>query len=139
MSGYLLDTNVVSEMRKGDRANATVVRWFEEHAEEEFWLSVLVVGELRRGVELVGRRDPVTADVLRTWLDSTVDSYVDRILPITLDIAQRLAHLGVPDPIPFTDGLLAATALAHGLTLVTRNTADVVKTGVSLANPFDSV
>lgn len=137
MSGFLLDTNVVSELRKGERANAGVVAWFDENAEEELWLSVLVAGELRRGTELLARRDPDGAATLENWLDSVTDEYADRILPITQSVAERWGVLNVPDPVPVVDGLLAATALQHDLTLVTRNTDDIKSTGVKFVNPFE--
>ena len=136
MTGYLLDTNVVSELRKRERADADVRRWFGRHAGDEFWLSVLVVGELRRGVELIVRRDPDAARALRTWLDSTISDFADRVLPITIEISERWALLSVPDPVPVIDGLLAATAIEHDLTLVTRNTTDIDRTGVACINPF---
>jgi toxin FitB len=136
VTGYLLDTNVVSELRKRERADAVVRRWFGRHADDEFWLSVLVVGELRRGVELIGRRDPDSAGALRTWLDSTISDFADRVLPITMQIGERWALLSVPDPMPVIDGLLAATAIEHDLTLVTRNTTDIDRTGVACTNPF---
>ena len=136
MTGFLLDTNVVSELRKRERADVNVLRWLDEHAESELWLSVLVVGELRRGVGLIARRDKRAASKLRDWLDATVKDYADRILPITVEICERWALLAVPDPVPVVDGLLAATAIEHDLTLVTRNIADVARTGVSVVNPF---
>ena len=89
MKGFLLDTNVVSELRKRERASAQVRAWFQAHRTEEFWLSVLVVGELRRGVELVARRDHAAASALRAWLDSTVHDYSDRILPVTLAVSEK--------------------------------------------------
>lgn len=137
MTGFLLDTNVVSALRKRDPANKAVVDWFAGHRDDEFWLSALVVGELRRGVELVARRDVDASRVLREWLASVVDDFDDRILPVTTAIAQRWAVLSTPDPLPVIDGLLAATALEHGLTLVTRNVADVARTGVPWVNPFE--
>ena len=137
MTGFLLDTNVVSELRKRERANANLRRWLDEQSGAELWLSVLVVGELRRGVELIARREKQAASKLRAWLDSTVKDYADRILPVTVGICERLALLSVPDPVPTVDGLLAATAIEHGLTLVTRNLADVARTGVSVVNPFE--
>lgn len=136
MSRYLLDTIVISELRKRERADSHVREWFEANAEAEFWLSVLVVAELRRGVELVRRRDEDAASTLMAWLESTVTDYADRILPITNEIGQRWAVLSVPDPLPVIDGLLAATALEHSLALVTRNVDDVSRTGVALINPF---
>ena len=139
MTGYLLDTNVISELRKRDRASEYVRSWLHAHRADEFWLSVLVVGELRRGVELVARRDDAAASALRAWLDSTVQDYADRILPITLAISERWATLSVPDPIPVIDGLLAATAIEHHLTLATRNVSDVRATGAEVVNPFDPI
>lgn len=136
MTGYLIDTNVISEARRGQRANSGVRRWFESHADQDLWISVLVVGELRRGSALIRRRDPAAADRLDAWVMSLEASYADRILPVSLDIARRWALLGVPDPVPVVDGLLAATAITHGLVLVTRNTADVGPTGVTCENPF---
>ena len=136
MSRFLLDTNVISELRKRDRADAHVRTWIDDHRDDEFWLSVLVVAELRRGVELIGRRDAAAASTLMIWLDSTIVGYEDRILPVTLEIGQRWALLSVPDPVPVIDGLLAATALEHDLTLVTRNVNDVMRTGVAVVNPF---
>jgi toxin FitB len=138
VSRYLLDTNVISELRKRERADPGVREWFDANAEAEFWLSVLVVAELRRGVELVRRRDVAAASVLMAWLESTVTDYADRILPITNEIGQRWAVLSVPDPLPVIDGLLAATALEHSLAFVTRNVADVSRTGVATVNPFAS-
>ena len=136
MSGFLLDTNVISELRKKDRMDARVQRWFDQYTDAELWLSVLVVAELRRGVELLRRRDEVAASMLGAWLESVVIDYRDRILPVTVEIAQRWATLAVPNPLPWIDGLLAATALEHGLTLATRNIDDVRRTGVTLVNPF---
>jgi toxin FitB len=133
--GFLLDTNVVSELRKGDRADANVRQWFADHEHAEFWLSVLVVGELDRGVELIARRDAEAASLLRSWLDSTAKDYADRILPVTVAISERWALLS--NPVPVVDGLLAATALEHDLVLTTRNVADVRDTGARAVNPFD--
>ena len=137
-AGFLLDTNVVSELRKGPRADAGVRAWFREHQADQFWLSVLVVGELRRGVELVRRRDKKAGTRLSDWLLTVTTDYGDRIVPITTEVCERWATLNVPDPLPVIDGLLAATALERDLTLVTRNTADVERTGVALVNPFTS-
>jgi len=137
VSGFLLDTNVVSELRKGERAHPGVHAWIDTHAADELWLSVLVVGELWRGVELVQRRDPASAQVLSAWLEGLTRDYRDRILPITTAVAKRWAEVTVPDPIPVIDGLLAATAIEHDLVLVTRNVADVERTGVVWQNPFE--
>ena len=134
---YLLDTNVVSELRKGRRANPAVLRWFTAVADEDLRLSVLVVGELRQGVEGVRRRDPTSARRLDQWLKKLVQEFEDRILVVDRDTAELWGKLNVPDPLPAIDGLLAATALTHDLTLVTRNGRDVTSTGVRIVNPFD--
>ncbi len=138
MSGFLVDTNVISELRKRDRADAGVRTWFEEHRGAQVWTSVLVVGELRRGVELLRRRDDRAADTLQEWLDGVVDDYRDRIIPVTMAIAERWATVTVPDPVPIVDGLLAATAIELDLVLVTRNGGDVDRTGVVHIDPFTS-
>ena len=137
-AGFLLDTNVVSELRKGARADAGVRTWFDEHSTDQLWLSVLVVGELRRGVELLRRRDKRAGKRLSDWLATITSEYGDRIIPITTEVCERWAMLNVPDPVPVIDGLLAATALERNLVLVTRNTVDVERTGVALVNPFDA-
>lgn len=136
-SGYLLDTNVVSELRKGRRANPGVQRWFADHREDELWFSALVVGELRRGVELLRRRDAKAGQKLSAWLDGITDDFADRILPVTTEVCERWAALNVPDPLPVIDGLLAATALTHDLVLVTRNVTDIERTGAAFENPFE--
>jgi predicted nucleic acid-binding protein len=136
VNGYLIDTNVISELRKGERSNLGVREWLAQHADDDLWLSVLVVGELRRGIALVRRRDPDSAQRLETWLSSLEASYADRILPVSLDVARQWSLLGVPDPLPVIDGLLAATALTHQLVLVSRNVADVERTAAKVLNPF---
>ena len=133
---YLLDTNVISELRKGDRAKPRVASWFAGVADEEILLSVLTIGEIRRGVENVRRRDPDSAAVLDSWLARLSETHRDRILPVDRPIAEEWGRMNVPDPLPVVDGLLAATARILGLTLVTRNTADVESTGIELFDPF---
>lgn len=133
---YLLDTNVVSELRKGARADANVKSWLARQAEDQLFLSVLVVGELRRGVESVRRRDAAAATGLEAWLNRLIHVHDDRILPVTLEIAQAWGRLNVPNPLPVIDSLLAATAYVHGFTLVTRNARDIDRTGVPTINPF---
>ena len=132
---WLLDTNIVSELRKGERANPGVRAWFAEAADESLFTSVLVVGELRRGIESIRRRDVPSALELERWLAGLTDGFADRILPVDREVAEQWGGLNVPDPVPTVDGLLAATALVHGLTLVTRNTRDVARTGVPLLDP----
>ena len=133
---YLLDTNVISELRKGERADANVIAWFAGIAEEEIFLSVLTIGEIRRGIESVRRRDPDAAAVLDRWLARLSEAQGDRILSIDRAITEQWGRMNVPDPLPVVDGLLAATARVLSLTLVTRNVADVNGTGVELLDPF---
>lgn len=137
MSYYLLDTNVVSELRKGERADRNVSSWFADLADGDVFLSVLTIGEIRRGVESVRRRDPDSAASLDRWLAHLSEGHADRILPVDRAIAEEWGRMNVPDPLPVVDGLLAATARVLGLTLVTRNVADVEATGVELLDPFD--
>lgn len=131
----LLDTNVVSEVRK-PAANPGVRQWFSGVPSEDLFLSVLVVGEVRRGIERLRQRDPAQAAVYEAWLTTLRRDYADRILPVTTEIAEEWGRLNARDPLPVIDGLLAATAHVHGLILVTRNTADFARTGVRLLNPF---
>lgn len=132
---WLLDTSIVSELRKGERASLGLREWFAEASEESLYTSVLVVGELRRGIESVRRRDAPSALALDHWLAGLTGDFADRILPVDQAVAERWGRLNVPDPVPAVDGLLAATALVHGLTLVTRNTRDVVRTVVPVLDP----
>jgi toxin FitB len=134
--GFLIDTNVLSELRKGQRCAPHVAAWFASISASDIYLSVLVVGEIRRGIENLRRRDVVGAQRLETWLQQVESSYADRILAISRDVAERWGRLSSPDSLPAVDGLLAATALVHGHTLVTRNTKDVARTGVLVLNPF---
>ncbi|MHA6762868.1 type II toxin-antitoxin system VapC family toxin [Streptacidiphilus sp. PAMC 29251] len=134
--GFLLDTNVLSEPQR-PRPSAAVLAWFESVPSAELWTSALVVGELQKGVELLRRRDAARAARLDDWLGRLVRVYADRILPVTVPVAEEWGRMNVPDPLPVVDGYLAATARAHGLTLATRNLKDVERTGVSLINPFD--
>ncbi len=136
MTGFLLDTNVISELRRRDRTDRCLLAWYADRVNDELWLSVLVIGELRRGVELIAQRDTVAAAPLGAWLDSILRDFADRVLPVTAAIAQRWAVITVPDPVPIIDGLLAATAIEHGLVFATRNGDDVVRTGVALVDPF---
>lgn len=133
---WLLDTNVVSEIRKGARGNPGVVRWAAGR-QDDAWLSVLTVGELRRGIELRRRRDELAARHLSVWFDGLVAGFGARILPVDARVAELWGRLNVPDPLPTVATLIAATALVHGLTLVTRNVREVAGTGVSFVNPFE--
>jgi hypothetical protein len=132
---FLLDTNVVSEARR-PAGHPGVRAWLRSVPAVDLFVSVLVVGEIRRGVEQVRRRDPPHAAVIEAWLLRLATDYRDRVLPVTAAVAEEWGRLNVPDPLPVVDGLLAATARVHGLVLVTRNTDDFARTGVRLLNPF---
>jgi predicted nucleic acid-binding protein len=134
--GYLIDTNVLSEIRKGRRANAGVREWFAEANDHDLFVSVLTIGETRRGIEGIRHRDPVSATYLDKWFATVKARSTGRVLLVTPDIADRWGQLNVPDPLPVIDSLLAATELEYGLTLVTRIIRDVERTGASLLNPF---
>ena len=135
--GYLIDTNVLSEMRKGTRGNPHLVAWTARALRREMFLSVLVIGEVRRGIEGVRRRDAAQEDALEAWLGRVSESFDGHILPVTRDIAEAWGRLATPAPVAEVDGVLAATAVVHDLTFVTRNTRDVARTGVRLLNPFE--
>ncbi len=137
---FLLDTNVVSELRKArsGKCDLNVAAWARGVPAAGLYVSVIVIQELEIGTLLAERRDPAQAVVLRAWLDEHVlPAFAERILPIDLEVARRSAALHVPDPRPFRDGLIAATALTHGMTLVTRNTTHFEPTGVPLLNPWN--
>jgi toxin FitB len=134
--GYLIDTNVISESQKGNRANAGVREWYDTVEQSELFLSVLVIGELRQGIERLKRRDAVQAARLEERLLAVEVLMAGQILPITQAIADRWGRINSPDKLPVIDGLLAATALEHDLILVTRNVRHVERSGVRLLNPF---
>lgn len=136
---YLIDTNVISEARKGLRANAGVQDFFKRTADENasVFLSVVTLGELRRGVELIRHRgDTPQADQLERWLNQVIDGYRESLLPLDEEAAQIWGKLRLPRPEHALDKLIAATALLHDLTVVTRNEVDFVPTGVRILNPF---
>lgn len=133
---YLLDTNILSEIKKVDRAASAVQAWIKTVLEDETFVSVLAIGEIRRGIELTRRKDIVAASSLQRWLDEVSETYAARTLPITTEVADLWGRLCPTQPLPVADGLMAATALVHDLTLVTRNTRDFERAGVRLLNPF---
>jgi len=132
---WLVDTNILSELRKGDRADPGTRAWYAAARPEELYTSVLVLGEVRRGIESIRRRDAASAIALEQWLGRLADGFADRILPVDAAVADRWGALNVPDPVPTVDGLLAATALVHDMVLVTRNVRDVAATGVRVLDP----
>ncbi|MEJ2419434.1 MAG: type II toxin-antitoxin system VapC family toxin [Exilibacterium sp.] len=137
---YLLDTNVVSELRKAKsgKIDKNVLAWANSVATSSLFLSVVTIMELETGVLLIERRDPTQGGVLRSWLNAHVlPAFSERILPVDTAVAQCCARLHVPDPRSDRDALIAATALLHGMTVVTRNVDDFMATKVDLLNPWE--
>lgn len=133
---FLLDTNVISEIRKR-RPNPGLADWWEQAPSSRLYVSVLTVGELRRGIERVrARRDDTQVIALSDWLSSIAGHFADRVLAVDALIADLWGRLSPSKPVPAVDGLIAATALRHDLTLVTRNARDVERTGVKVLDPF---
>lgn len=133
---FLLDTNVVSELRKKSNADSSVVGWSLSQPASMLFLSVITVRELEYGVLLAARKDAQKAGVLKNWLETTLERFDERTIGIDTQIARLCAALHVPDPRPERDSWIAATALVHNLTVVTRNTRDFEGTGVKLFNPW---
>ncbi len=134
-SGYLLDTNVISETRK-TRADSGVMTFLSAAEAAGLFLSVLTLGELRKGVAAKRRSDPGAADQLSAWVDGIETTFADRVLPIDAAAARRWGELSASRSLPVIDTLIAATAIIHDLTLVTRNIRDVESTGVTLVDPW---
>lgn len=138
---YLLDTNIVSELRKlrSGKADPNVSKWAERIDTGDTWLSVVTVQELEIGVRRAERKDAAQGRILRQWLDESIlPAYRERLIDIDLEIARCSASMHVPDPRPFRDCLIAATAVVHGLTVVTRNTVDFDSTGADVFNPWQA-
>jgi toxin FitB len=138
---YLLDTNVVSELRKvrAGKADARVAAWADSVDATDLFLSVVSVQELEIGILLVERRDPLQGARLRVWMDRHVlPAFSGRILPVDAAVARASARLHVPDPRPIRDAFIAATALVHGMTVVTRNVTDFAPTGVPVFDPWQA-
>ena len=133
---YLIDTNIISEVRKGTRCDARVSAWYASVADEDIFLSTLVLGEIRKGVELARPRDPGKAVALERWLREVEAEFNGRVLGIDNAVSDQWGRMRAIRPLPAIDGLLAATALANGLTLVTRNDRDVAGLGATVFNPF---
>jgi toxin FitB len=137
---YLLDTNVVSEFRKSadGRINKNVKRWADEISPDLMFISAISVLELEIGVLQIERRDKKQGLILRKWLNKSVlPAFLDRVLPVDLAVAQRCASLHVPNPKSERDAMIAATAIEHRMTIVTRNVSDFSKSGVKIFDPWD--
>ena len=133
----LLDTNVISELRKKDRMHQGLDDWWQSIDIGDVYLSVLVLGELRQGIEMLRLRNSSGAARLENWLDTVAAGFGARVLPVSLPVADTWGKLGVRRTLPLVDSLLAATAITHDLTLVTRNVRDIRDTGVRYLNPFE--
>ena len=133
---FLIDTNIISEVRKGDRCDPHVAAWYASVADDDLFLSALVLGELRKGVELARPRDPDKASALERWLGQVEVAFGRRVLGVDNVVSDRWGRMSAIRLIPVIDGLLAATAVTNGLTLVTRNDRDVAGLGVTVLNPF---
>jgi predicted nucleic acid-binding protein len=134
---FLVDTNVLSELRKRARGNPNVYTWTEATGWHALYTSWIAIAEMKRGVELIRRHDKPQTIVLQAWMEKVLELLRDRILPVDQAVAEIWADLMVPNPRSPLDTLIAATARAHGLTLVTRNVRDFAGTGVDLLNPWN--
>jgi predicted nucleic acid-binding protein len=133
---YLIDTNIISEVRKGERCDPHVSAWYASIADEQVFLSTLVLGEIRKGVELVRPRDADKAAALEQWLQQIEAAFDGRVLGIDNAVSDQWGRMSAIRSIPVIDGLLAATAATNGLTLVTRNDRDIAGLGAMVLNPF---
>jgi predicted nucleic acid-binding protein len=133
---YLIDTNIISEVRKGERCDPHVSAWYASIADEQLFLSTLVLGEIRKGVELVRLRDADKAAALERWLRQIEAAFDGRVLGIDNAVSDQWGRMSAIRSIPVIDGLLAATAATNGLTLVTRNDRDIAGLGAMVLNPF---
>jgi predicted nucleic acid-binding protein len=133
---YLIDTNIISELRRGDRCDPNVEAWYESVAENELFLSSLVLGEIRKGIERTRPKAPNKAAALEVWLEQIKEAFEGRILSIDSAAADLWGRMSANRTIPVIDGLLAASAASNGITLVTRNERDIAGLGAALLNPF---
>jgi predicted nucleic acid-binding protein len=134
---FLLDTNLISELRRGAKGNPRVRAWRSASAVDLFYLSVMTTGEIRKGIEALKGKDPKTAMFYERWLSAVEVEFGVRILPVTADIADVWGRFMAKASISPIDGLIAATAAHHGHTVATRNTRDFQKCGVDFVNPFE--
>jgi predicted nucleic acid-binding protein len=136
---FLLDTNVISELRKSEKSHPNVRKWAGSLPSASLYISVISVLELEIGILLIHRRDKAQSAILRAWMDRHVlPAFSGRILSIDTAVARRCATLHVPNPCSDRDALIAAAALVHGLTVATRNVADFARSGVSVLNPWEA-
>ena len=134
---YLIDTNIISEVRKGRRCDPNVASWYEKIEDASLYLSVLVIGEIRKGIERIRPKDTIQANAIENWLVAVDKAFGERILPIDRAVANEWGRLNASRPLPVIDGLLAATAKIHHMTLVTRNIAEIADLDVQFLNPFE--
>ena len=134
---WLVDTNIISEVRKGPRCHPAVATWWASVNERDLFLSTLTIGEIRKGVEGVRARDPDKARALELWLHGVVEAFGPRVLGVDTAVAESWGRISAIRSVPVVDALLAATASVNGLVLVTRNAADVAGLGVPILNPFE--
>jgi toxin FitB len=137
MVNYLIDTNIISEVRKGDRCDRHVAVWYASVDDLAVYLSILVLGEIRKGIERARPNAPAQAQALETWLATIRDSFADRILPVDQSVAEEWGRMTAKRSVPVIDALLAATAKVHRMTLATRNFSDVAGLGADIVNPFE--
>lgn len=134
---YLIDTNVISEVRKGPKCHPNVAAWYDTIDDADIYLSVLVLGEIRKGIERARLNNPPQARALEKWLEAVVESFVERVLPVDQLVADEWGRMSFKRPVSTVDALLAATAKVHRMTLATRNVADVSDLGADVLNPFE--
>jgi len=135
---YLLDTNIISELRKAPTCDPKLLKWAKSTASEQHFLSLLTFGEIRKGIEILRRRSPQQCNAFENWLLQLQQQYRDNVLPLSESVINRWGHLMATRTFPVIDGILAATALTFDLTLATRNIDDFAGSGVDLVNPFES-
>ncbi len=134
---FVLDTNVISELRRAEKGDARVFAWGSSHGQSDFYLSAVTILEIALGARLLARKDKSRGAVLLTWIDRIVlPEFEGRILPVDVAVARRCALLHIPTPMGKNDALIAATALVHGMQVATRNVVDFERTGVKLINPW---
>lgn len=135
---YLIDTNIISEVRKGSACNPRVAAWYGSIDDESIYLSALVLGEIRNGIEQARPKEPAKALALEKWLSTLSRSFAERILPVDRAVADEWGRMSAKRPVSTVDALLAATAKVHGITLATRNTTHVTDLGANVLNPFEA-